>query len=103
MDEHKDEFEAESARRPLQRFFQEYVDQEPEASFRSELERLEFEPVSALERTVATRSLARYGRQGVGDDNSRFARMRTGSVVEDKGRLLHCCHEEMLHCGDGGP
>ena len=31
MDEHKDEFEAESARRPLQRLFQEYVDQEPAA------------------------------------------------------------------------
>ena len=46
VDEHKDEFEAESARRPLQRFFQEYVDQEPAASFRSELVRLALEPVS---------------------------------------------------------
>jgi len=69
VDEHKDEFEAESARRPLQRFFQEYVDQEPAASFRSELVRLELEPVSNLERTVATRSLVRYGMQGVADDN----------------------------------
>jgi hypothetical protein len=69
VDEHKDEFEAESARRPLQRFFQEYVDQEPVASFRSELVRLELEPVSNLERTVATRSLVRYGRQGVADDS----------------------------------
>ena len=57
MDEHKDEFEADSARRPLQRFFQEYVDQEPMASFRSELVRLEFEPVSDLERTVATKAV----------------------------------------------
>ena len=31
VDEHKDEFEAESARRPPQRLFQEYVDQEPAA------------------------------------------------------------------------
>ena len=69
VDEHKDEFEAESARRPLQRFFQEYVDQEPAASFRSELVRLELEPVSNLERTVATRSLVRYGMPGVADDN----------------------------------
>ena len=71
MDEHKDEFEAESARRPLQRFFQEYVDQEPVASFRSELVRSELEPVSNLERTVATRSLVRYGMQAVADDNLR--------------------------------
>ena len=39
------------------------------AAFSSELERLEFEPLSDLERTVATRSLARFGRQGVADDN----------------------------------
>ena len=45
------------------------MDQEPVASFRSELVRLEFEPVGNLERTVATRSLVRYGMQGVADDN----------------------------------
>ncbi len=31
-----------------------------DAAFRSELERLELEPVSDLERTIATRSLVRY-------------------------------------------
>ena len=40
-----------------------------DAAFRSELERLEREPAIDLERIVATRSLVRYGRQGVADDN----------------------------------
>ena len=40
-----------------------------DAAFRSELARLESEPVSDLERMVATRALVRYQRQGVAHDN----------------------------------
>ena len=40
-----------------------------DAAFRSEMERLEREPASDMERIVATRSLVRCERQGVADDN----------------------------------
>ena len=94
-------------------------------AFRSELELLEREPASDLERIVATRSWVRYERQGVADDylklcasedwvrlfialrraHSPHTRITPALLrgLEEEGRFLHFCHEEVLHCGDGGP
>ena len=40
-----------------------------DAAFRSEIERLEHEPISELERLVATRALVRYERHGFANDD----------------------------------
>ena len=40
-----------------------------DAAFRSEIARLEHQPVSDLERLVATRALVRYERHGFADDD----------------------------------